>query len=404
MAGNDGTKARHHAAMGRRLAVWSFGLNVLIAASKLILFLISGSLALLSETVHSLTDVIGSLLIVAGVLLAEMKSERFPWGLYKAENIAALFSSLMIFASAYGIVRALFAPHPAGIRNLDFSLIALSLLAIPILVFANYEMKLAKSIRSPALLADAKNWRMDIAPLLIVAAGLVGSMLQYPVLDRVAAAVVLVLVVKAGYEILRDSLKSLLDASVDKQTLRQLEGIIAGFTGVAALTALSARNSGRYTFVSLKLQLTVKRLQEASEIGRRLEQKIKQEIPQVERVAIQFEPAEKGFIRSAVCLDDREGKVSAHFGSAPFVAILDIRAGDNAVTGKKIVANPFCREEKGKGVKLAELLAAEEVDIVYTGESFSGKGPQYVFADAEITVEKPYFADLHEVFANQSQQ
>jgi len=81
---------------GKGLAALSLGLNIFLTASKYLLYLFTNSSALLAETVHSLTDVIGSPMVIGGIYLSEKKSEKFPWGLYKVENIAAVFSTTYI--------------------------------------------------------------------------------------------------------------------------------------------------------------------------------------------------------------------------------------------------------------------------------------------------------------------
>jgi divalent metal cation (Fe/Co/Zn/Cd) transporter len=136
---------------GRKLAVVSAALNMFFTATKFSLYLLSGSSALLAETAHSLTDVIGSLLVVGGIYLSEKKSERFPWGLYKVENIVALLSAGMIFLSAYEIAAVIFRPSHEAIKNLDITLVVLFLMAFPIIFFSRYEAKRAKAINFPSL-------------------------------------------------------------------------------------------------------------------------------------------------------------------------------------------------------------------------------------------------------------
>jgi cation diffusion facilitator family transporter len=363
-------------------------LNLLLAAAKYLLYLYGGSTAVLAEAVHSLTDVVGSLLVIGGISLAEKKSRRFPWGLYKAENLAAVLSSLLIFLSAYEIAIMVVQPSPGGLRNLDSTLLALLAMALPVLLFSRYEAKKAAAIHSPSLLADAENWRTDLAPLAVVAAGIAGARLSFTVADRIAALLVLVLVVRAGYGILKDSLKSLLDASVDNGTLNRIHEVVQRFPQVKEPFAIQARNSGRFIFIEISLRLSVARLKEAHAVALALEQRIKGRIPFVERVIVHYEPEQKALLRCAVPLADGEGTISEHFGKAPFIALWDIRISDGAVTSRKIMENPFLGVEKGKGIRLAEFLVTMKVDILYTREPFEGKGPEYVFADAGVEVRK----------------
>jgi len=382
---------------GKGLAALSLGLNFFLTATKVILYLFTNSSALLAETVHSFTDIIGSLLIVGGIYLSEKKSEKFPWGLYKVENVAAVISAGFIFLSAYEIASMLYRPSPAEMRNLDTALFVLFLMVFPVLFFSRYEEKKATALNSPSLVADSQHGRTHIAPLIVVAAGIAGAKLSYPVMDRVAALVVLILIIKAGYGILRDSMKSLLDASVDRKTLEDIGEVIKGFPQVREIVSLNARNSGRFIFVYLDLSLSLKRLKAAHEVSGNIEKKIREHIPFVDRVIIHYEPERKDYQRYAVGLANREGEISEHFGGAPYIALWDKRISDGMALSQEILENPFFNLEKGKGIMLAEFLVEKEIDTLYTREDFEGKGPGYVFSDADIEVRRTDMKPLKDV-------
>jgi cation diffusion facilitator family transporter len=382
---------------GKRLAALSLWLNIFLTTSKYLLYIFTNSSALLAETVHSFTDVIGGLMVIGGIYLSEKKSEKFPWGLYKVENIAAVFSAGFIFLSAYEIAKMIYHPSIGGMQNLDVTLIALCLMTLPIIVFARYEASRAKALNSPSLIADAGHWRMDIAPLVVVAIGIAGARLSYPFMDRISAFAVLLLVIKAGYGILKDSMRSLLDASVDRETLDKIKDTIKMFPQVKEISSLHARNSGRFIFVTIDLGLSLKRLKDAHEIANSIEVAIKDRIPFVERVLIHYGPERKDYQRYAVGLEKREGELSDHFGSAPYIALLNKRISDGMVLSQEILENPFLNIEKGKGIRLAEFLVEKGIDILYTKEDFEGKGPGYVFSNADVEVRKIYLKTLKEM-------
>jgi cation diffusion facilitator family transporter len=382
---------------GKRIAALSLALNALLAISKFLLYLFTHSSALLAETMHSFTDVIGSLLVIGGIYLSEKKSEQFPWGLYKIENLAAVFSSGLIFLSAFEIAKMVYNPSPLKAENLDITIIILFLMAVPILLFSRYEKNRAEDLNSPLLMADAENWRMDIAPLAVVAAGIAGAMFSYTFLDGISALVIIVLVIKAGYGILKDSLKSLLDASVDRTTLNEMKDVIKRFPQVREIISINARNSGRFIFVSMDLRLSIKRLKDAHEIATSIEREIKKRIPFVERIIIHYEPEWKEYKRYAVPLKNREGVISEHFGGAPFLALWDERISDKVILSKEIIENPFPGLEKGKGIRLAKFLVENGIDILYTKEIFEGKGPEYVFSDADVEVRKTDLQTLQDL-------
>jgi cation diffusion facilitator family transporter len=392
-AGNHEVAARQ----GKKLAIISASLNVFFAAGKLILYFLTGSFAILAETMHSLADVTGSLLIIGGLYLSEKKSERFPWGLYKVENIAAILSAAMIFVAAYEIAKVIYHPLPRLMRNLDLALVVIFLFAIPIIIFARYEGTRAKAINFPSLTADAEHWKTDIAPLLIVAAGIAGSRLSYPVMDRIAASLILFVVLRAGYGIFRDSMKSLLDASIDGTTLMKIKDVVTEFSQVKEIASLNARNSGRFIFISMDVRFSSRSLKDAHEVADHIEGKIRKRVPFVEKVSIHFEPEKKEYQRFAVPLEDKVGTISEHFGKAPLIALWSKKLSDKTVSAPEILENAFSELEKGKGLKLAKFLADGKIDVLFTKEDFRGEGPQQVFWGADIEVRKTELKTLKEL-------
>jgi predicted Fe-Mo cluster-binding NifX family protein len=270
-------------------------------------------------------------------------------------------------------------------------------MVVPVIFFAFYEKRIAREINSPSLTADAEHWKADIAPIAIVAVGLVGAKFSYTVLDRVAAFMVLIVVVKAGYGILRDSLKSLLDASVDPSTLAIIRDTVKSFPEVKEISLIRARNSGRFVFITLELVLSLKRLKDAHGLSLSLEKEIGERVPFVERIIIHYTPEEKEYQRYAVPLDNPGGDVSDHFAKAPFVALCDLRISDGQVCSKEVLENPFTTLEKGKGLRLAEFLVERQIDVLYTKEDFSGKGPAHVFSDADVEVRKTDAGNMAEI-------
>jgi len=124
----------------------------------------------------------------------------------------------------------------------------------------------------------------------------------------------------------------------------------------------------------------------------------------VERAIVHVEPEKKEFLRYAVPLADREGVISGHFAKAPLIALWDERISDGAVVSQELLENPFVHLEKGKGIKLAEHLVTMKVDVLYTSETFEGKGPEYVFADAGIEIRKTNIHDLKDLMDHKQEK
>jgi cation diffusion facilitator family transporter len=370
-----------------KMALFSTLLNILVAGTKGILAWVSGSSALLADTIHGLSDTFASVLVLLGIWLSKRKSKAFPWGLYKVENFVALVSAGLIFFAGYEIVHYVFKAEKTLILSHFYSaLFGLLATILVIAIFSRFEAKKAKALNSPSLRADASHWYSDIASTILVAFALLGSRIGYPILDRLAALIMVGFIAKVGWDILKDSMKTLLDASVDPITLHRIRDVIGRFSQVKEIKSIQARNSGRFVFVRTELAFGIRKFAQAHQLSEEIERSILKEFPQVDKVTIHYEPVKKDFLIYALPMEEDKQRVSDHFGDAPYFYLLRISTEGHMVQEEKILRNPYLKEEKGKGIKVSEWLLQNGVDTVYTRKTFDGKGPSYVFSNADVEV------------------
>ncbi len=370
-----------------RVASYSTILNVLVTLAKAVLAWLSGSSALLADTIHGFSDTFASLLVLAGIWLSEKKSKAFPWGLYKVENFVAIVTAGLIFFAGYEIIRYVFKGETAFIPGHFYSsLLGLLAIILAIAVFSRFEAKRAKAFHSSSLLADASHWYSDIASTALVLLALLGSKIGYPVLDRITAVVMVGFIARVGWNILKDSMRTLLDASVDPETLNRIRQEILHFPQVREIKSLQARNSGRFVFVRAELAFGIKKFSQAHQLSGEIEKAILKAISEVDKVIIHYEPSKKDFSIYAIPVEEDKHTLSDHFGDAPYFYLVRIGTEDQIVQEEKILLNPYVNEEKAKGIKVSEWLLRNGVDTVYTKKAFEGKGPFYVFSNAEVEV------------------
>jgi predicted Fe-Mo cluster-binding NifX family protein len=125
-------------------------------------------------------------------------------------------------------------------------------------------------------------------------------------------------------------------------------------------------------------------VERAHVLSRRLEASIKAQIGRVDRVVIHCEPRRREFTRYAVPLSDLQGTISEHFGEAAYFALVDLRTEGGEEQRREVVANPHSTVSKAKGIRVAEWLMGQGVDVVLAKESLSGKGPEYAFISAGV--------------------
>jgi len=252
------------------------------------------------------------------------------------------------------------------------------------LAFSFYEMRVGREVNSPSLMADAKEYRrVHVFSSGVALVALVGRMVGWS-LDRVAALVIVLLIAKTGWELLQDGMRVLLDASLDADTLAQVRTTIEAEPSVVALKSLLGRNAGRYRFLEAEVTLRVQSLDRAHAITQRIEQAVRAEVPHVERVLIHAEPPARTHLRYAVPLDDAAGTISQHFGEAPYFAVLTMHTARREVDRQEVLPNPHTDVSKAKGIRVAEWLVEQKVDVVMLEESLQGKGPEYIFGDAGV--------------------
>ena len=380
-ARGDFTEVRLDAS--ERAGTASLLINLCLAVLKAVLAALSGSLALAADAVHSAVDVVGSLVVLGGLVIARRKSKAFPYGLYKVENVAAVIVALLIFLAGYEIARQAWQGSVRSLATSPAVLVGTALTVLIPLGFSRYEAGLARTTNSPSLAADSRHFQTDVLSSAVVLMALIGSRLGWP-LDRIGAAVVVLFIAWAGWELLADGMRVLLDASLDAETLARVRSLIEDDPAVATVKSLTGRNAGRYRFLETEVTLRTHDLDKAYAVSQRLEKAIRQEIPHVDRVLIHYEPAARERIRYAFPLAGLSGALSQHFGEAPYFALVTVRLADGEVERQEIVANPHTQLTKAKGIQVAEWLVEQKVDDVLVKESLEGKGPEYVFANAGV--------------------
>jgi cation diffusion facilitator family transporter len=365
----------------------SIGINILLSLLNLIISIASGSLAVAAEMVHNLVDLVASVAVLVGLKISRRRSKAFPYGLYKVENMVAVGVSALIFFTAYEIVHEALFAHPRATTVSLWMLVGVILSAAIPLAFSYFELRAGREVNSPSLIADAQEYRAHVFSSGVVFTALLGQFFGLR-LDRWAALFVAVFIVKTGWELLRDGMRVLLDASLDASTLSQVREIIQNDPAVVQVKTLMGRNSGRYRFLETEVSLRVNDLEKAHEISQHLEQIIKDTVPHVERVMIHYEPLAPTHLRYAFPLATPDGRLSEHFGRAPYMALITLRLADGAIEKREVIINPHCQEEKAKGIKVAEWLVSHKVDRIFVKESLQGKGPEYVFANAGVEMAK----------------
>lgn len=379
-----------------KAGIYSLVVNIALVAAKLALSFVTGSLALRADAIHSSVDVFGSIALIVGLVIANRKSSKFPYGLYKVENVVTVIISVLLFVTVYEIVAEAIKGETAAAEYGSWVLgVVAALIVVPYL-FSRYEVKIGNKYNSPSLIADAKQFRADVLSASIVFFALLGQYFGLP-LDRIAAGLVALFIAYAGWGLLSSSMRVLLDASVPGETLAQIRSIIEAEPAVGSVKGVMGRNSGRYMFVEANLTLRVSDLAKAHQISERLENKIRERACCVDCVLIHYEPEAKTRLRYTVPVTSHKGEISPHFGESPHFFLLDLDTKTKKVIKREVIDNPHFELKKGKGIKVAQFLLGHKPDVVMARERLSGKGPGYAFTDAGVELRETKSRDVDEL-------
>ena len=373
-----------------RVAGYAFVLNLFLAGMKAALAFFSGSLAITASAIDSATDAVASLVVYGGVKLSTKKTRSFPLGLYKLENVASVLIAIFIFIAGYEIAVSIFSSsQKAPAISLPFvGLLAFA--TILTFAFGRYAIVIGRKTKSPTLVAEGRHRQVDVLSSLVV---LVAAVLGYlgvdwtlwgVTIDQMGACLILVFIARAGWELLSDGMRVLLDASIDFATLDQIQKIIKKEPLVDQITSLTGRNAGRFQFIHAGVTVKTRHLEKAHQVSEHLEKKIRDKIPRIEKITILYEPQQRENVRIALPLADENGRISGHFGEAPYFGMVHVQRRDQTITRQKIVKNPHAETQTAKGIRVAEWLVDFGVDHVGMKEDISHKGPGYVLANAGV--------------------
>jgi cation diffusion facilitator family transporter len=271
--------------------------NIALAAFKLYAGIAGRSSAMVSDAVHSLSDVFATFVALIGVRIAKKAPDSVhPYGHDRFECLASLILGLILAGTGIGIGCGGVKTVLSG--NYDElaapSLIALIAAIVSIVVkegMFHYTMYYAKKLNSSAFIADAWHHRSDALSSVGSLAGIGGAMLGYPVLDSVACIAICVCILKVAYDIFKDALDKMLDTSCGSSYERMLAEFISKQSGVDSLDMLHSRKFGDKIYIDAEISVNGNlTLKEAHEIAERVHNAVEKEHPEIKHIMIHENP------------------------------------------------------------------------------------------------------------------
>ena len=277
--------------------------NFILAAFKLFAGLIGHSSAMISDAVHSASDVLGSLVAAGGVRLSERPADdSHPYGHERLECIAALFLAALLLAAGGGIGFEAARSLVSGAYRTSAAPGLLPLVAAVVSIVVKegmyqFVIRAAKRTGLSALRAEAWDHRSDALSSVGALIGIGGARAGLPALEPAASAVICIFIVKAAVGIFREAVDKLVDHSCDAATLQALRECAEGIEGVRSVDLLRAREFASRLYVDIEVsadaQLT---LSKAHDIGRNVHNALEHEFPKIKHVMVHLNPYGEPFM------------------------------------------------------------------------------------------------------------
>jgi len=294
--GSNSSVPKSRLQRGLRATFLGMAANIVLMAAKFAAGFFGNSHALIADAVESLADILSSIIVWRGLVVAAAPADReHPYGHGKAEPIAAALVATMLLLAAIGIAakstQELFLPRHAPE---SFTLyVLLGVIVIKELLF-RFVSREADSVESIVLYADAWHHRSDAITSLAAAIGITVALIggpKFAVADDAAAIIAAIFIGWNGYRLLRPALNELMDTAPNLVLIKQIEKIAAEVPGVDAVEKCMARKMGYQYLVDMHVevdpQMTVF---QAHEIAHRVKDHVREKIPSVHDVLVHIEP------------------------------------------------------------------------------------------------------------------
>jgi len=215
---------------GEKVARYSTYANMALTLMKGIVGLLSGSLALIADAIHSLVDIFASLTVYIGLKLSQKKPGLFPYGYYRIETFVSLIISIIIIITGFEIGMESFSYilHPSKIMLPSLALLVTLISVFISYFFAVYKEKIGRKIKSQALVNDGRHSLLDVVSSMIVFFGMLFEYLGLRGFQGLAGIIIAILIIYLGLKFARYDILVLFDACIDQKSLQSLEKRCSG--------------------------------------------------------------------------------------------------------------------------------------------------------------------------------
>lgn len=268
--------------------------NIALTVFKFVAAIIGRSQAMLADATESFSDIVATSVVLTSLKISKKPQDaEHPYGHGKAESIATAVVGIVVGIAGFLILTTTLRSILSGVSHTP-GLIALIAAIVTIFVkeaMYRYSALIAKKIHSSVIMANAWDYRKDAYSSIATLVGIAGARLGFPILDPLAGALVSLVIIKIGYDILSVASRELMDAMPERPTSQQLLGIAENTPGVEHVYGIRARRMGQYVYVDLKIDINPElTVSEGHKIAKEVKDKVINNLENVVDVVVHVNP------------------------------------------------------------------------------------------------------------------
>jgi len=280
-----------------RVSAVTIAVNIVLSLFKFLAGILSHSGAMISDAVHSASDVFSTVIVIVGAKASGKSSDReHPYGHEKMECIASFLLAVILFMTGLSIginaVESIIsgAYKEAAVPGMLALIAALISIAVKEWMF-HYTKRAARKINSTSLLADAWHHRSDALSSVGALLGIGLAMVGFPVADPVASIIICILIIKVAFDIFREASSRMIDTSADSATENELKKAILSVEGVIEIDLLNTRLFGPRMYVDVEISADSSlSLLQAHSIAEAVHDKLENKFPEIKHCMVHVNP------------------------------------------------------------------------------------------------------------------
>lgn len=274
--------------------------NAVLSLMKLLAGIFAHSSAMISDAVHSASDVFSTVVVLIGIKLSSKEADKkHPYGHERLECVAAILLSVVLFITGLwigaGAVKDILSGNYGKLEVPGILALAAAIVSIVAKEGMYwYTRHYAKKIDSSALMADAWHHRSDAFSSVGALVGIAGARLGFPLMDPAASLVIFLFIAKAAIDIFKDAMDKMVDCSCDEETEKQIYDCVMKNDQVLGIDLLQTRVFGNKIYVDVEIQVNGSdTLWEAHGIAEQVHKEIEQTFSKVKHIMVHVNPAER---------------------------------------------------------------------------------------------------------------